>query len=88
MITIQRAGRDALASAAAVLALLVGGCSDDGPTTETPAGDYALAVDPTELTIVRGSSNSAAVSIDRTSPFAGEVALALVNPPAGITGAF
>jgi hypothetical protein len=70
-----------------VLALACAGCADDGPTTETPAGDYTLAVAPAELTIVGGSSNFATVSIDRTD-FTGEVAFALLNPPAGITGAF
>jgi hypothetical protein len=55
--------------------------------TVTAAPDYALTVAPTELTIVGGSSNTATVTIDRTS-FTGEVALALLNPPAGITGAF
>jgi hypothetical protein len=84
---IQRAGRQAIAMAATVLAMVCAGCADDGPTIETPTGDYVLAVDPTALTIVGGSSNSATVSIDRTD-FTGEVAFALLNPPAGITGAF
>jgi hypothetical protein len=73
--------------AATVLALVCAGCADDGPATETPTGDYALTVNPTELTIVGGASNSATVSIDRTD-FTGEVAFALLNPPAGITSAF
>jgi len=55
--------------------------------TVTAAPEYALTVDPTSLTIVGGSSNIVTVSIDRTD-FTGEVALALLNPPAGITGAF
>jgi hypothetical protein len=79
--------RQAIAMAAAVLAMVCGGCGEGGPTTETPTGDYALAVDPTELTIQGGGSDGATVSIDRTS-FTGEVALALLNPPAGITGTF
>ena len=83
----QRAGRKPTAAFAALLALASAGCADDGPTTETPTGNYVLAVDPTALTIVAGSSNIATVSIDRTD-FTGEVAFALLNPPAGITGAF
>jgi hypothetical protein len=79
--------RQAIAMAAIVLAMVCAGCADDGPTAETPTGDYVLAVDPTALTIVGGSSSSATVSVDRTD-FTGEVALALLNPPAGITGAF
>jgi hypothetical protein len=83
----QRAGGDRTAALATLLALACVGCADDGPTIETPTGDYALTVDPTALTIVGGSSNLATVSIDRTN-FTGEVALALLNPPAGITGVF
>jgi hypothetical protein len=82
----QRAGRERTA-ALTLLALACVGCADDGPTTETPTGDYVLTVDPTALTIVGGSSNLTTVSIDRRD-FAGEVAFALLNPPAGITGAF
>lgn len=74
------------ATAVLVLAMACAGCAGDGPTDETHA-DYALTADPAALTIVGGSSNSATVSIDRTD-FTGEVAFALLNPPAGITGAF
>lgn len=83
----QRAGHEWTAALATLLALTCVGCADDGPTIETPTGDYVLTVDPTALTIVGGSSNLATVSIDRTD-FPGEVAFALLNPPAGITGAF
>jgi hypothetical protein len=55
--------------------------------TVTAAPDYALTVTPTELTIVAGASGSATVSIQRTN-FTGEIALQLLNPPVGITGAF
>jgi hypothetical protein len=53
----------------------------------TVAPDFALTVTPTALTIVPGASSSTTVNIAR-SGFSGEVALALRNPPAGITGAF
>jgi hypothetical protein len=81
----QWVGRQAIATAAIVFAIVAAGCSDN-PTDETQA-DYALIVDPATLTIVGGSSNGATVSIDRRD-FAGEVAFALLNSPAGITGAF
>ena len=55
--------------------------------TVTAAGDFALAVAPTTRTIVAGASSSATVGINRAG-FPGAVALTLLNPPAGITGAF
>lgn len=86
MTRISSARREGIATLATVLALACAGCAGDGPTDETHA-DYALTVDPAAITILGGSSNSATVSIDRTD-FIGEVALALLTPPAGITGAF
>ena len=80
-------GRERMPALATLLALACVGCADEGPTIETPTGDYVLTVDPTALTIVGGSSALATVSIDRTD-FTGEIAFALVNPPGGITGAF
>jgi len=53
----------------------------------TAAPDYALAVAPTSLTVAAGASGGATIAIARTN-FTGGVTLALVNPPAGITGAF
>lgn len=55
--------------------------------TVTAAPNYALTVVPAALTIAAGAGRDATVTIDRTS-FAGGVALALLNPPAGITGDF
>ena len=55
--------------------------------TVTVAANYALTVSPAALSIAAGTAGSATVNIARTS-FIGGVALALVNPPVGITGAF
>jgi hypothetical protein len=86
MTRISSARREGIAAVATVLALACAGCTEDGPTNETHA-DYALTVDPAALTMVGGSSNIATVGIDRTD-FTGEVVFALLNPPAGFTGAF
>lgn len=74
----------AIAAVATALALACGG--DDGPSGNTRA-DYTLAVTPGALTIAAGLNDAANISIVRTN-FTGEVALVLLNPPAGITGAF
>lgn len=53
----------------------------------TVAASYALTVSPAALTLAAGTSGSATVHIARTN-FTGGIALALANPPAGITGTF
>ncbi len=50
--------------------------------------DFVLSVSPTALSIDRGSSASVALQLTRSGGFAGDVALALVSPPAGITATF
>jgi hypothetical protein len=52
------------------------------------AANYALTVSPAALTLAAGTTGSATVSIARTNFTGGGVALAVVNAPAGITGAF
>ena len=56
--------------------------------TVTVAANYALTVSPATLTLAAGTTGGATVSIARTNFTGGPVALALVNAPAGITGAF
>jgi hypothetical protein len=53
----------------------------------TTLPNYALTVAPAALTIPAGGNGGATINIERTN-FTGGVTLALVNPPAGITGAF
>lgn len=55
--------------------------------TVTAPPNYTLTVAPDTLTIAAGASGGATITINRTN-FTGGVALALLNPPAGITGAF
>lgn len=50
--------------------------------------NFSLGVSPTSVTIPAGSSGAATVNITRTGGFAPSVALALTNPPGGITGTF
>jgi hypothetical protein len=75
------------AATALLFAMACAGCGDEGPPTEPPSGDYVLTVDPPALTVLGGSNNFATVGIERTD-FTGEIALALLTPPAGITGTF
>ena len=55
--------------------------------TIEPAPDFRLAIGTPVLTVSAGSSGTVALNITRTN-FAGGIALALLNPPAGITGVF
>jgi len=55
--------------------------------TVTALPNYALTVAPAALSIPAGGNGGATVNIERAN-FTGGVTLALVNPPAGITGVF
>ena len=55
--------------------------------TVSAAPNYALMVAPPTLTVPAGTSGTASINIARTN-FTGGVALALQNPPPGITAAF
>lgn len=52
--------------------------------TEAPTGGFALALDPSALSVQQGASGASTVSITRTAPFAGAVTLA-ASAPSGIT---
>lgn len=56
-------------------------------TVSLPPPAYTLTVAPTTLSVESGQSGTAAITLGRTN-FTGAVALALVNPPAGVTGLF
>jgi hypothetical protein len=51
------------------------------------APDYTLSASPATLSVAAGLSGGTTVNIARNN-YAGAVALTLLNPPAGITGAF
>ncbi|MCC6317075.1 MAG: hypothetical protein IT361_05220 [Gemmatimonadaceae bacterium] len=55
--------------------------------TVTAAPDFTLAATPAALTIAQGGNGTSNIAITRSN-FAGAVALALQNAPAGITGTF
>lgn len=57
------------------------------PLTVTPAPNYSLEVTPATLSIARGSSDSATVTIQRSS-YAGPVTLGVNGLPAGVVSAF
>ena len=51
------------------------------------AAGFTIAANPTTLTIAPGANSTSTVTIVRTN-FTTDVALSLLNPPAGITGTF
>jgi hypothetical protein len=51
-------------------------------------GEFSLAVAPAALSVEQGKSGTATVTIARTAPFAGAVALVVEGAPAGVTGSF
>jgi hypothetical protein len=55
--------------------------------TISPAPDFRLSMTTSALSITAGQSGNATVNIERMN-YAGEIALALVNAPAGITASF
>ena len=81
MTRMQRAGLEGLTVVAALLALACGG--DDGPVGST--GSIQVAVNPTALSVPRGGSGSASVSLTRGGGFAGDVTLAVTGLPSGTT---
>jgi uncharacterized membrane protein len=56
--------------------------------TVTVAGNYTLALNPTQLTIVQGQNSNTTVNINRVGGFAGDVALAASNVPNGVNVSF
>jgi hypothetical protein len=63
----------------------IGAATTTYALTVTAQANYTLAA--TAASVVQGASGTSTISIQRTN-FAGEVALTLENPPAGITGTF
>ncbi len=79
-------------TAVVAITLLVGTQSCGSGDTASPASAetapaYALGVAPTTLTIVAGTSGTAAITISRSN-FSGSVTLSVPALPAGITAAF
>jgi hypothetical protein len=78
------------------LTLLLAACGSEtgeagqpgpGPGPE-PVEGFALTVSPTALTVNAGDSESARVTIRRSSSFKGEVKLSATNLPAGVEASF
>ena len=58
------------------------------PDIETPSqtvGNFALSIDPNQVTVLQGSSQSVRLSLNRTGGFTESVMVQLVNPLAGIS---
>ena len=66
----------------------VGDATGTYQLTVIEAPGFSLSVTPAARTIVPGASSGATVSIVRGNGFVGPVTLALLTPPAGITGTF
>jgi alpha-tubulin suppressor-like RCC1 family protein len=69
-----RATGDGISNATAALELTV-----------TPGGGFSLNVTPSELTVNQGTSETAALEIDRTGEFSGVVSLSATGAPSGLT---
>lgn len=61
---------------------------DDGNAPPPPTGGITVAVDSASRTVAPGGTAAIGVTITRTTPFAGPVALSVESAQAGITGAF
>src|SRR5688572_10245307 len=55
--------------------------------TAAPTGSFTISATPTALSLAAGASGNTSVAIVRTN-LTTDIALSLVNPPAGITGVF
>jgi uncharacterized membrane protein len=53
--------------------------------TVTPAPDFAIFLNPTSLTIPRGSSDTTLLTIVPQGGFTGTVSISLVSPPTGVS---
>ncbi len=70
------------------LALIAGfqACgSNDSTTTPPPQGAIALSLSPTSATVQQGSSTQVTGTLTRSGGFTGDVGIALLNAPAGVT---
>jgi hypothetical protein len=74
-----------LAAVAVATAVLVQGCGSSNDTTTT-TGSITLSLSPTSATVQVGGSTQVSGTIVRTD-FTGDVAIAVQNAPAGVTGA-
>jgi hypothetical protein len=66
---------------ALVLALTLVACS----TTDDQTPSFTLAVTPEVLTVPQGTSAEVTVTVNRRGGFGGEVTLAVINAPSGVT---
>jgi hypothetical protein len=65
----------------------VGSATATYTLTVTALPSYTLSANPAAVSIGQGGSGTTTIQVNRTN-FTGAVALALQNPPAGITGSF
>lgn len=76
-------------SSAPLLLLAALACGDDdGNAPPPPTGGITVAVDSASRTVAPGGTTTIGITITRTTPFAGPVALSVESAQAGITGAF
>lgn len=76
-------------SSAPLLLLAALACGDDdGNAPPPPTGGITVAVDSASRTVAPGGTATIGVTITRTTPFAGPVALSVESAQAGITGTF
>jgi len=56
--------------------------------TVNPAGDYALSVSPSSLSVAQGAQGTSAITVTPQNGFNGSVSLSATDLPSGLTAAF
>jgi hypothetical protein len=92
-LTVQAAAATAAATSTVTVTGSASGVSNATGTfslaiTASAAGGFTLALSPTSLTVPQGSSGTTTVTITKTAPFTGAVALSATGLPSGVTAAF
>ena len=70
---------------ATTLSLIACGSSSTGTTAGS--GAVSIALSPTTATVQQGSSTQVTGTVTRSDGFTGDVAISVLNAPAGVTGA-
>ena len=78
--TIKLSGKASGLSEQAVLIVLT--------VTPAPTGGFTLSLDPASLSIMQGQGGTATITLSRTAPFTGPVALQILIAPPGVTRTF
>lgn len=78
----------AAAACCTAVVIALSGCSDGESITAVFTPSIGVSVDPAALTVQRGESGTATVTISRRGGYTGTVALAVTGVPGGVTATF